>query len=203
MSGAASLDLQARNRGRRILLIIAGLFFLPLATSFALYYGDLWRPADTSNHGTLIDPPRPLEAVTLARYPGLASVSSAAWLRGKWSLVYIGDGACSSDCRETLAFGRQVRLMLNNEMSRVQRIFLATGACCDSEYLEREQAGLLVASVGESTAAWLAQFPADERARTLFIVDPLGNLMMRYDTRQSPKDLQSDLKRLLKLSHIG
>ncbi len=49
----------------------------------------------------------------------------------------------------------------------------------------------------------LAQFPADGRARALYIVDPLGNLMMRYDARLPPKGLLEDLKRLLQLSHIG
>ena len=48
-----------------------------------------------------------------------------------------------------------------------------------------------------------AQFPADERAHTLFVVDPLGNLMMSYDARQNPQGLLEDLKKLLRLSHIG
>ena len=49
---------------------------------------------------------------------------------------------CDDDCRTALVFGRQTRLALNNEMTRVQRVFLATGNCCDTEYFAREQAGL-------------------------------------------------------------
>ena len=43
----------------------------------------------------------------------------------------------------------------------------------------------------------------EPRGGTIFIVDPLGNLMMRYDVRQDPKGLREDLKNLLELSHIG
>jgi cytochrome oxidase Cu insertion factor (SCO1/SenC/PrrC family) len=189
----ASADEAARATGRRKLLVIAALFFLPLALSFAMYYGNLWRPAASSNHGTLLSPVVALESV-----PGDLS------LRDKWSLIYVGDGACDQACKDTLAFGRQVRLSLNNEMTRVQRVFLATGNCCDSSYLQREHAGLVVSDLSrEGGARLLAQFPANDRANTLFIVDPLGNLLMRYDAREPPKGLQSDLKKLLKLSHIG
>jgi hypothetical protein len=207
-------SLADRAAGRRKLLIIAGLFFVPLALSFAVYYGNLWRPTDTSNNGTLITPARPLESVLLTTapqpsgVPGVgavgAPIASSDLFRGKWSLVYIGDGACDLACQEALVFGRQVRLTLNNEMTRVQRVFLTTGACCNMSYLKAEHEGLTTvdASSAEGTRL-LAQFPSDARAEMLYVVDPLGNLMMQYDTRESPKGLQSDLKKLLKLSHIG
>ena len=88
-------------------------------------------------------------------------------------------------------------------MTRVQRVFLATGNCCDTAYFSREQAGLVALDASTPEAAGLlAQFP-DGREQTLFIVDPLGNLMMRHDASHTSKDLLSDLKKLLKLSHIG
>ena len=51
--------------------------------------------------------------------------------------------------------------------------------------------------------ALLAQFPAEQRAASIFVVDPRGNLMMRYDAHDDPKGLRDDLKKLLTLSHIG
>ncbi len=193
MEAATATEAAARAQGRRKFVIIAALFFLPVALSFALYYGKLWRPSQTSNHGVLITPVVPLQGIP-----------SDLPLQGKWSLVYIGDGTCDAACQDTLVFGRQVRLTLNNEMTRVQRIFLATSNCCNTAYLQSQHPGLLVRDLTSADGEkLLAQFPDIERARTLFIVDPLGNLMMRYDTRQPPKGLQSDLKKLLKLSHIG
>ena len=85
----------------------------------------------------------------------------------------------------------------------MQRVFLATDHCCANEYLAAEHVGLILLDASSPEAAkLLAQFPA-EQARSLFIVDPLGNLMMRHDASHTTKDLLSDLKKLLKLSHIG
>ena len=191
----------SRAHGRRTLLLIAAVFLVPVAVAFTLYYGKLWRPAGSASKGQLIEPARPLSVAGLRHPDGNAAGPDA--LTGKWTLLYIGDGRCDEACRTALVFGRQTRLALNNEMTRVQRVFLATGNCCDSGYFAREQAGLVALDASSPEAsAFLAQFPG-QRENTLFIVDPLGNLMMRHDASLTTKDLLSDLKKLLKLSHIG
>jgi hypothetical protein len=190
-----------RSRGRRQLLIVAAVFLVPVAIAFALYYGKIWHPAGSSNKGELIAPARPLEVAGLRNVDG--TPADAAAFQGKWSLIYIGDGACDTACRTALVFARQSRLALNNEMTRVQRVFLSTGNCCANDYFKAEHAGLIVLDASSPEAqTLLAQFPA-ERANALFIVDPLGNLMMRHDASHTSKDLLTDLKKLLKLSHIG
>ena len=191
----------SRARGRRTLLIVAALFLVPVAVAFTLYYGKLWHPANSSSKGELINPARPLVVAGL-RHPD-GTPASAEVLSGKWTLIYIGDGRCDEACRNALVFGRQSRLALNNEMTRVQRVLLATANCCDNEYFAREQEGLIALDASSpEAAALLAQFP-EAREHSLFIVDPLGNLMMRHDASHTTKDLLSDLKKLLKLSHIG
>ena len=97
------------------------------------------------------------------------------------------------------------RLSLNQEMDRVQRVLLATGDCCDVKYLETEHKGIKVFDVSDSDAReeLLGLLPPEGREHSLYVVDPLGNLVMRYDTRESPRGLLSDMKKLLKLSHIG
>ena len=189
----------ARRRGRRTFLGLAALFLLPVVVAFTLYYGKLWRPAGSSSKGELIEPARPL-AVAGLRHPD-GTAAGAGVFKDKWSLIYIGDGACDAACRSALVFGRQTRLALNNEMSRVQRVFLATGNCCANDYFAKEQPGL-VALDASAAQRLLAQFPAD-RGHSLYIVDPLGNLMMRHDATHTSKDLLDDLKKLLRLSHIG
>ena len=191
----------SRSRGRRQLLIVAAVFLVPVAIAFALYYGQIWRPAGNSNKGELIVPARPLEVVGLKHVDG--TPADAAGFQGKWSLIYIGDGACDAACRTALVFARQSRLALNNEMTRVQRIFLSTGNCCANDYFKTEHEGMIVLDASAPEAQpLLAQFPA-ERSSAVFIVDPLGNLMMRHDAGHTSKDLLTDLKKLLKLSHIG
>ena len=202
--------------------LLALLFFAPLLLAFLIYYGSGWRPAGRTNHGVLILPARSLPPVALPRIavaqpamPGAAaSVGAAAdageapaaasVFSGKWSLVYIGRGDCDAECRNTLYFMRQTHFGLANLIPRVQRVFLVTADCCDREFLAREQPNLITLNAqGAAGAALLAQFPADRRAASIFIVDPRGNLMMRYDAHEDPKGLRDDLKKLLALSHIG
>jgi hypothetical protein len=214
---AAADRLRARNL--RTLAALAGLFLLPLALAFYTYYATGWRPAARTNHGTLITPPRPLPELSLPRMDlergvagdGLSGTTGAsaatpppALFHHKWSLVYVGEGGCDAACRDTLYVMRQTRLSLNTDMTRVERVFLASGACCNREFLTREHSGLTVVDAsGEAGAQLLRQFPAAERAHTLFIVDPLGNLMMSYDARSDPRGLRDDLRKLLRLSQIG
>jgi hypothetical protein len=183
---------------RRPLLLILILFVGPLAAAFWLYYGSSWRPSGRTSHGELIQPVIVLPA--LPKTTGDGNV-----LAGKWSLLVVGmgDAGCDSDCRNALIYARQTWLSLGRLASRVQRVLLAGPGCCDSGYLHQEHEGLVVAeATGGAGAALLTAIP-EPRGHYVFVVDPLGNLMMRYDVRDDPKGLRVDLQKLLELSHIG
>jgi cytochrome oxidase Cu insertion factor (SCO1/SenC/PrrC family) len=195
----------AGSRSRKQIWILIGAFFAPLALAFVLYYGMGVRPHGSTNKGDLIHPARPLPEVEL---PGLADQTLAPdALRGKWSMVFIGDGACDTRCREALTLMRQTRLALGDKMDRVQRVFLVSGNCCDQAYLEAEQSGLLLGRIDNPEGRTLLEtFPDAARAASfgrIYLVDPLGNLMMKYEPDAPQKALLDDLKKLLKLSHIG
>jgi len=176
---------------RRTMLLLIALFALPLVASFTLYYGFGWRPSGSTNHGELLQPIRQLP-------------EGAAPLRDKWALVYVGDGACNADCREALVFARQTRLSLGRDLTRLNWVLIATGNCCDTAYLDAEHQGIKVFDVGNGgREELLGLLPQGDLSHSLFVVDPLGNLVMRYDVRESPRGLLEDLKKLLKLSHIG
>ena len=201
---------ELRSRNLRTLAALAALFFLPLLASAWLYYGMSWRPGGHVNHGELILPPRPLPRIAL---PAVAlgggtgrelAAPDPTLFHSRWTLVYVGDGSCDASCRETLYVMRQTRLALGTDMTRLARVFLATANCCASDYLAREHAGITVIdAAGGGAAPLLGRFPSGDRAHTLFVVDPLGNLMMRYDVRRDPRGLLVDLRRLLELSQIG
>jgi hypothetical protein len=191
------------RRSRTQVWILLAVFFVPLALAFLLYYGSGgWRPSGSTNHGELISPPRPLPSVTLPT-PGGAPLAPETW-HGKWTLLYVGDGRCDGRCRAALVLMRQTRLALNADMTRVQRIFLATGNCCDRAYLDAEHPDLAIALAdNDAGAQLLAAFP-DTADNFIYVIDPLGNLMMRHVPEPPPaKGLLEDLRRLLKLSHIG
>jgi hypothetical protein len=191
---------------RRTFWWVLALFATPLALSFALYYGSGWRPAGRTNHGELITPPRPLPSVTLPRI----DKAGTGVLSDKWSLVYVGGGSCDDDCRRTLYFTQQTQLSLGQLMPRIQRIFLVTHDCCASTPVPPAEAGtgeqtdlLMLDATGAAAAPLRASLPMGDAPTTVYIVDPRGNLMMRYDSRAEPKGLREDLKKLLDLSHIG
>jgi hypothetical protein len=186
------------TKNRRPLLVLLLIFAAPLALAFWLYYGSHWRPALRTNHGSLIEP-----VVSLPALP-ITGVSANA-LAGKWSLVVVGSGesGCDDSCRAALVYARQTWLSLGKLTPRVQRLLLAGDGCCDHSYLRDEHQGLAVAQLPDPAVASLRRaFPAP-LDHAIFVVDPLGNLMMRYDVRQDPKGLREDLKNLLELSHIG
>ncbi len=176
---------------RRMLFVLLAVFFLPLAASITLYFSG-WRPAGGTNHGELVQPLRQLPA-------------DAKALQGKWSLVYVGDGSCRESCRHALQVAGQVHLLLNKDIDRVNRALLATDGCCDLAFLDAEHLGIKVFDVSEpaARAELLALLPPGDHAHDLFVVDPLLNIVMRFDTRENPRGLLDDLKKLLKLSHIG
>ncbi len=193
---------------RRQLWLVVALFFVPLGVAFLTYYGNVgWRPQGSTNKGELIDPARPFPEAALVTPLGTAT--AANFLRGKWSIVFVGAGACEEACRKALTDIRQVRLALNQNSFRVQRVFLYSGSCCDQAYFPAEQAGLITASVDDAAGkAVLAVFPVANgvealAAGRLYLVDPLGNLMMSYERGAAVKGLLDDLKKLLNLSHIG
>ena len=126
-------------RSRRQVYILIGVFFAPLILAFILYYGLGIRPAGSTNKGDLIQPAVPLPEVTL---PGVTDQHLPAnFLRGKWSMVFIGDGACDNRCRDALTLMRQTRLALNDDITRVQRVYLVTGNCCNSNNQDQEKRG--------------------------------------------------------------
>jgi hypothetical protein len=202
MRSGADAELRARNL--RTLAVLAALFVLPLVIAFCVYYGTVWRPAGRVNHGVLISPPRPLPQLSLSGPASADGLSPRTPWHGKWWLVYVGDGACDAACRRALTVMRQARLALNTDRTRVERLLLATGECCAREFFASQHPGLrVVDATGSAAAPLLEAFPAADREHTVFVVDPLGNLMMSYDARRDPRGLLEDLKKLLRLSQIG
>jgi cytochrome oxidase Cu insertion factor (SCO1/SenC/PrrC family) len=187
---------------RRVLIAVALLFFAPVAIAFILYYGVGWSPGGRVNYGELVEPPVPL--------PDLASPGADApptVLKGKWTLLYLGAGGCSAGCRTDLYNTRQVRAALGADRERVRRVFLAEGACCDFDWLHAQQPDLITVQASAAAAPLTTILehagrnpPAPDR---VYLIDPLGNLMMFYAADARPKGMLEDLKKLLRLSHVG
>jgi hypothetical protein len=198
--------MMARNaqdrRQRRLLIALALLFFAPLGLAFYLYYGHgTWHPGGRVNAGELIEPVRPLPAVAL---PLLGSGNTDPnFLKGKWTFLYMTLGPCAADCRTRLYDTRQVRLALDRDMGRVQRVFIADADCCDAQFLHEQHPDLITIRRSAAAAPLLALLPGIEGAPRVYLIDPLGNLMMSYAANIKAKGMLEDMKRLLRLSSIG
>jgi cytochrome oxidase Cu insertion factor (SCO1/SenC/PrrC family) len=205
MNAASAHD----RRQRRILIGVALMFFAPLALSFYLYYGKYWHPGGRVNAGELIDPARPLPALALplaAPPDGGAAQTKPQILKGKWTLLYIQRGRCDDECRRVLYDTRQVRLALDREMDRVQRVFVGDSDCCDLQELLAAHPDLIAVRASPADEPLLALLPQRSGAvnsQRVYLIDPLGNLMMFYGADAKPKGMLEDMKRLLRLSSIG
>jgi cytochrome oxidase Cu insertion factor (SCO1/SenC/PrrC family) len=192
------------RRQRRILIGVALIFFAPLGLSFYLYYGRNWHPGGRVNAGELIDPARPLPSLSLPLVGGGAA--NPQFLKGKWTLLYIQHGRCDDECRKHLYDTRQVRLALDREMPRVQRVFIGDGDCCDWTELQAAHPDLIAIRASAADDPLLALLPVRADAvnsHRVYLIDPLGNAMMFYAPAVKSKGMLEDLKRLLRLSSIG
>ena len=191
----------ARRSGRRRLLAVASIFIVPLAAAALLYFSVGWRPA-VNAQGTLIEPPRPLDVAGITRPNGRPAPAEAFF--GRWSLVHPIRAACDERTLAILDELARVRLALDKDAARVQRVLAHGGDCETIESPARAADLLVLAAPGAAGKAFLRQFPpAVDGAAGIYIVDPQGNLMMSYPATGSARGLLKDLERLLRLSSIG
>lgn len=199
ISGApAPAEAEARRRrGRRVALLILALCAVPTVAAWLAYF--VWQPQSRANHGELMEPRR-LPDPELRLLDGKPFRLSQ--LRGMWVMLQIDSAACGEGCRKKLLYMRQARLAQGKDMDRVERVWLLTDLAAPDVALEREFEGMRIARAGASPV--LAEFPAARSATDhIYVVDPLGNLMLRFPRDPDPGRMAKDLARLLKVSRIG
>lgn len=202
-------DTGVRTRNRVSLLLVFALFAAPVVVAWVLFFVfPDWAPESTSNHGALVKPVRPLPEFRLAAL-GDGEVGSE-FLQGKWTFVYLHRGACEKACIEQLYRMRQVRLTQGKNIDRLQRLMLWEAPTVETTRLDELQQhfpGQVTGLLDDNAGPLLAEFALDERdpltAERLYLVDPLGNLMMMYAPDDEPKGIIRDLERLLKYSGLG
>jgi cytochrome oxidase Cu insertion factor (SCO1/SenC/PrrC family) len=184
----------AKPRSTRALWLLLAVCAAPVIASYLAYY--FWRPQGTVNYGELL-PPQPLAAAPLVLADGRPFAFSQ--LRGKWLLVSVDAADCNAWCGEKLVWARQLRLTQGKEMDRIERVWLVNDAGVPAGAPPGVLEGLWVVRAAGSPV--LAQFPATaSQADHLYLVDPQGNLMMRYPRDADPNRIKKDLERLLKVA---
>jgi len=203
-----TIDPPQRRRSRASLLIVLALFAAPVLIAWLLFYVfPEWMPSSASNHGDLVEPARPLPAFNLDTV--LGDAVDQTYLRGKWNYVYLHEGECDSVCVERLYKVRQLRLAHGKDIDRMQRLMLwrADAVSTDARAeLQSHFPGQVIALVPENSEL-VSAFSTDAAdpllAGRIYLVDPLGNLMMSYQPDAEPRGIIKDMHRLLKYSGLG
>jgi len=185
-----------RRRGRRIAFVILALCAAPTVAAWLAYF--VWQPQSRLNYGELIEA-RAISDPELRRLDG--SPFRLSQLRGRWVLLQIDSGACTEGCRRKLLYMRQARLAQGKDAQRMERVWLLADAATPDPGLLHDHDGIRVM---RAPGPFLAEFPAARSATDhIYVVDPLGTLMLRFPTDPDAQRMTKDLARLLRVSRVG
>ncbi len=200
---STSLESTSLGNGRKILLGLALIFILPFTIAATLHLLNI-SPASHS-YGDLITPPKALKLAPLHDAQG-RDFSAQQWLK-IWSVVMVDSTGCEASCQAQVHLLKQVHTSLDKEMKRVQRVLIVPNhlnieafAALQTQYPDL----IILGGADTKTANFASQFSVNgQTAGQVYLVDPLGNLMMSYSKNQDQKGMRSDIKRLLKNSWAG
>lgn len=191
-------DTAAMTRsGRWKMLLLLLVSAAPVIASYFTYY--VIRPEGRRNYGELIDPQVPL--------PGFSGVDTQGrsvpltGLKDQWLFISVADSACDDTCQKHLYVQHQLREGLGKDKDRLDWVWLRTGSAELSEPLKQATASATVLHVDAKVlATWLTPAAGHRLEDHLYVVDPIGNWMMRFPAQADPKQVKRDLDRLLRAS---
>ena len=191
-------------RSKKTFYLLILVFILPFTMAVLLHLFDL--TPDGKSYGNLIQPPKSLQIPVLKDATGKA-FNPEQWNK-IWSIVTVDSTGCTAPCAARLHMLKQVHTSMNKEIDRIQRVLLVPIAIEADAYneIQKQYPDLIILAGAETEMAkFSAEFNAANggAAFNIFLVDPLGNLMMSYPDKFDPKGLRSDLTRLLKNSWAG
>lgn len=199
----SSPDLSARRTatGRLKMLAVLAVCAAPVIASYFTYF--VLKPQGRTNYSELITPPRELPTA-LALRTLVGEPVAATSLRGQWLMLVVSGGGCDAPCEKQLYLQRQLRETLGREKDRVDKLWLITDAATPSSELLAAIAAGDAATVlrvdAESLATWLSPSAGQQLSDHLYLVDPMGQWMMRTPVDPDPAKLKRDLERLLRAS---
>jgi hypothetical protein len=188
----------SRTSARLKLLLLALVCAAPVIGSYLLYYV---APPEggKKNYGELIPQ---VTVAALTPRPDVPIPADLAPVAGKWLLVMVDSGACGDGCTRKLWQARQLRLTQGKEMDRIVRVWLVDDGVVPGEALRKEYDGTVI--LPRARFPELAKLPATGTPRDhLYVIDPIGNLMMRFPADPDLNRVKKDLVHLLKVSRIG
>lgn len=194
-------DNRQKNKGRWKLLALLAICAAPMIASYLAYY--VIKPQGRTNYGELLDPrAHPIPALGSTTLDG-KPISLEAY-KGKWIMLQVNGADCGEPCTGKLYNMRQLRLAQGKDRDRVERVWLITDDKPLETLLMREYDGTrMIRAKPDLVRAWLPVEPDTAVTDHMYMIDPLGNLMMRFPKDADPNKIKKDLSKLLKASRIG
>ena len=187
-------EIKKTNRRKFVLLLL--LMLSPVVISYALYFSD-FKPKST-HYGDLI----PIVKVTgKGVNQSDNTILRMKDLHGKWVLVTVDSGKCDEACQKKLYFMRQVRLVQGKEKHRIERLWLITDDEKPEEKFTKDYEGTYFISAKDSEMLDLIG-TKENQTKHIYLIDPIGNLMMRFPENVDGTKMGHDLKRLLHVSQL-
>ena len=187
-------DTVARRRNRRTLGLIIAVCAAPLVIAAFLFF--VVHPDGRPAYGELVQPQRPVPALTLTDRSG-RPVDLRRY-DGYWMLVMAAPAACDTTCQSLLFDMRQFRLASGEDQYRVARVWLVLDDKPINPGVLLPAAGTMILRADPAQLrAWLPSAPGTGLEGTLWLVDPLGHLMMRFDAPVQPMPALGVFKKLL------
>jgi hypothetical protein len=198
---AAALDERRTKHGRLKMMLVLLVCAAPVIASYFTYF--VIRPQGRTNYSELIQPQQPLPAeLPLADLQGQAV--APATLKGQWLLVVVAGGACNDACEKNLWLQRQLREALGREKDRLDKVWLINdGAPARPQTVQAVTTGVPVTVLRVAPAAlasWLQPAAGRSLEDHMYIVDPMGNWMMRVPPQPDAAKLKRDIEKLLRAS---
>lgn len=194
---ASATSAAATRRGRWKMIALLLVCASPVIASYLTYY--VIRPEGRRNYGELMQPQRPLPAWQGTDVQGRPVDMSS--LKDQWLLISVADTACNEACQKHLYLQRQLRETLGREKDRLDWVWLRTGDAQLDPALQQATAAATVLKVpADELARWLEPAPGQRIEDHLYVVDPIGNWMMRFPADIDPQKAKRDLDRLLRAS---
>jgi hypothetical protein len=192
---------KVRRSGRWKLFAVLLVCAAPMILSYLTYY--VIKPEGRTNYGTLIDPrTRPIPAMASTTLDGRPE--KLEQYAGKWIMLKVGGGECLEACQKQLFAMRQWRLMQGKNMDRIERVWLVTDAQPLDTMTIRQYDGMhLLRAPNDAVSKWLPAEQGTTPASHIYLIDPLGNLMMRFPADPDVRKVYKDIAKLLKASAIG
>ena len=192
---------QQRKRGRWMLWLVLLVCASPMIASYFTFY--VLKPEKRNNYGTLIDQrAHPVPAMATTTLDG--KPAALEQFKGKWVMLMAAPGACIDACRKQLFAMRQLRLMQGKEMERIERVWLILDAEPLDTMVIREYDGThMLRADAKAVANWLPADPGTGVSDHIYLIDPLGHLMMRFPKDPEPRKVHKDIYKLLKASSVG